>query len=116
MFLVCIQLAIIDWHVIKVFQPHICTSYSYCLSFILLCHIADWVIQLGPPTYKGYFYQYAVVSNKCKTILFVLARNVTEFKQSYEEEVIAKLKELGFTRFHNKPRETYQESDCVYVW
>ena len=79
------------------------------------CLITDWVIQLGPPTFEGDFYQYAVVSNKCKIDLFVVARNATEFRQSYEEGVLAYLKKQGFTRFHNKPRVVYQESDCVYV-
>ena len=47
--------------------------------------------------------------------LFVLARNVTEFKQKYEAEVFTKLKSQGFVDFYNEPREIYQGSDCVYV-
>jgi len=78
--------------------------------------ITDWVIQLGPPTYKGYFYQYAVVTGDCRGLyLFVLARNATEFKQNYEAEVLTKLESQGFTKFYNKPRESYQGNDCVYV-
>jgi len=77
--------------------------------------ITDWVIQLGPPTYKGYFYQYAVVSDSCNLNLFVLARNGTEFKQNYETKVFIKPKSQGFTQFYNKPRESYQGNDCLYV-
>jgi len=44
-----------------------------------------------------------------------LARDIAEFKQNYEEEVLAKLKEQGFTRFYNKPTETYQGNDCIYI-
>jgi len=77
--------------------------------------ITDWVIQLGPPTYKGYFYQYAVVTDNSDLNLFVLARNATEFKQNYETEVLTKLKSQGFTKIYNKPIELYQGNDCVYV-
>lgn len=47
--------------------------------------------------------------------LFVLARNVTEFKLTYETEVLAELESQGFTKFYNKPIEIYQGTDCVYV-
>ena len=78
----------------------------------LLC--VDWVVQLGPPTYTGGLYQYSVVSDYLLYSLFVLARNVTDFKVTYEEQVLAKLKEQGFTKFFDKPKETYQGKDCVY--
>ena len=81
---------------------------SYCL-------ITDWVVQLGPPTFKGNYYQYSVVSDPRKITLFVLARDITEFKQNYDEEVLAKLKEQGFTKFYNKPTDTYQGNDCKYI-
>jgi len=45
----------------------------------------------------------------------VLARDVAEFKLKYDDEVTAKLKEQGFTKFYNKPTETYQGSDCMYL-
>ena len=77
--------------------------------------LTDWVVQLGPPTYNGNQYQYAVVSNQWKFSLFVLARNVVEFKMKYDDEVTAKLKEQGFTKFYNRPTETYQGSDCMYI-
>ena len=79
------------------------------------CFISDWVVQLGPPTFLGNYYQYSVVTGPGKYGLFVLARNVTEFKQNYDAEVLAKLEEEGFSRFYDKPTNTYQGKDCMYV-
>lgn len=76
--------------------------------------LTDWVVQLGPPTYKGGLYQYSVVSDYLRFSLFVLARNVTEFKENYDAQVLAKLREQGFTKFFDKPKEIYQGTDCVY--
>ena len=73
------------------------------------------MIQLGPPTYKGNLYQYSVVTDSSDTNLFVLARNVTEFKLNYEAEVLSKLESQGFTKYYNKPRDIYQGDDCVYI-
>ena len=73
------------------------------------------MIQLGPPTYEGNLYQYAVVTGSSDIILFVLARNVTEFKVNYEAEVLSKLESQGFTKFYNRPRDIYQGDDCVYI-
>ena len=56
-----------------------------------------------------------MVSGPEKLDLFVLARNITEFKQNYDGEVLAKLKEQGFTRFYNKPTDSYQGKDCMYI-
>ena len=73
------------------------------------------MIQLGPPTYEGNLYQYAVVTDSSDISLFVLARNVTEFKLNYEAEVLSKLESQGFTKYYNKPRDIYQGDDCVYI-
>jgi len=78
-------------------------------------YFTDWVIQLGPPTYKGKFYQYSVVTDASNLNLFVLARNATQFKENYETTVLAKLEQQGFTKFYNKPSEIYQGDDCQYV-
>jgi len=75
----------------------------------------DWVIQIGPPTYKENFYQYSVVTDASNLNLFVLARNVTQFKENYEATVLDKLEQQGFTKFYNKPKEIYQGNDCEYV-
>jgi len=78
-------------------------------------YLIDWVVQLGPPTFNGTYYQYSVVTGPDAVSLFVLARDVTEFKQKYEEDVMAVLKQQGFTKFYNKPKETYQGADCMYI-
>lgn len=83
------------------------------LHQVCIIHL-DWVVQLGPATYKGGLYQYSVVTDELLYSLFVLARNVTDFKMTYEEQVLDKLKEQGFTKFYDKPKEIYQGSDCVY--
>ena len=67
------------------------------IKLLVYCLITDWVVQLGPPTFKGNYYQYSVVSGPGKYGLFVLTRNITEFKQNYDEEVLTKLKAQGFT-------------------
>ena len=77
--------------------------------------LTDWVVQLGPPTFNGTYYQYSVVTDPFSANLFVLARNVTEFKQKYDEDVTTILKQQGFTKFYNKPIETYQGNDCMYI-
>ena len=91
-------------------------SHNDILVVILThCVITDWVVQLGPATFNGYYYQYSVVTGPWRVYLFVLARNVTEFKQNYDHEVLTELKEQSFTKFYNKPVETYQGNDCIYA-
>ena len=105
-------------------SPYLSISYQLSLATKLLLisslalyyhHVTDWVIQLGPPTYQGYYYEYAVVTDRYDINLFVLARNVTDFKLNYDAEVLSKLKSQGFTKFYNKPRDIYQGTDCVYI-
>ena len=83
------------------------------LHWVYIIHL-DWVVQLGPATYEGGLYQYSVVTDELLYGLFVLARNVTDFKMTYEEQVLTKLKEQGFTKFYDKPKEIYQGNDCDY--
>ena len=85
-----------------------------CILYLTI-YAVDWVVQLGPPTFSSNQYQYAVVTDPCKLNLFVLARNVTEFKMNYENGVRMKLMKQGFTRFYNRPTETYQGNDCLYT-
>jgi hypothetical protein len=47
--------------------------------------------------------------------LFVLARDVSTFKDKYERLVLAMLKLHGFDRPINAPVETYQGNDCAYA-
>ena len=60
-----------------------------------------WVIELGPIVNNEY--QYSIVSDKNKLTLFVLARNVDEYYELYDNTVQRMLKTYGFTRDVNKP-------------
>jgi len=69
-----------------------------------------WIYELSEIVKEEY--QWAVVSDKYKLSLFVLARNVDEFHSIYNDKVLQILKDYGFTRIWNKPIETIQ--DCSY--
>ena len=70
-----------------------------------------WIIDLGPV--EDNEYKYSIVSDDKKLSLFVLARNVTEFQEKYDEIVLEKLDEFGFNNFINKPIPSNQ-TNCVY--
>lgn len=70
-----------------------------------------WVIELGPIINNEY--QYSIVSDNLKFSLFVLARNVTEYYSSYDDDVKKSLEEFGFNTKINKPMKMDQ-SDCDY--
>lgn len=75
-----------------------------------------WIILLGNATFYNETtqqYPYAVVSDGLELTLFVLARNVSEFKQYYEAEVYSTLNSIGYNKFWNEPIPTTQEG-CVY--
>ncbi len=72
-----------------------------------------WVYELGPATYNGTQYQYSVVSDPLKFTLFVLARNVSLFMETWAEGVLERLKANGFTGLLNTPILTVQEN-CTY--
>jgi len=73
------------------------------------------VIKLGPATYgKDGQYEYTVVSAPKKLLVWVLVRDVPEFKAKYEKEVLGFLKSNGFDWFYNKPRATFQGPKCIY--
>ena len=71
-----------------------------------------WILELGP--IENDQYQWVIVTNgKDQTQLYVLVRNVPEFEELYEDEVLSKVKDYGFTTFTNRPRKTNQEN-CGY--
>ncbi len=70
-----------------------------------------WVLQLGPTVKNEY--QYSIVSDPLHLTLFVLARNVTEFYETYNTPVLQFLEDQGFTGLVNSPVATPQEG-CVY--
>lgn len=72
-----------------------------------------WVAKLGPVNKAGQ-YSYSIVTTPWKALVWVLVRDVDEFKQLYDKEVKQWLKVNGFNWFYNKPRATYQGKDCIY--
>ena len=72
-----------------------------------------WVYELGPPTYNGTLYEYAVVSDPLKFTLFVLARNLTTFATTWASGVLQRLQDAGYTEFWNTPVPTIQDG-CSY--
>ena len=71
-----------------------------------------WVIEYGPIINNQY--QYAIVSDNLKFSLFVLARNVSEYYQLYDEDVKNSLDIFGFTNAFNKPI-VMDQTDCQYT-
>ena len=75
----------------------------------------DWVVKLGPASFgEKNLYQYAVVTDNFQIGLYVLARDVNNFRSQYDKEVLSWLAENGFTHFYNKPVATVQNENCLY--
>lgn len=72
-----------------------------------------WIYELGPATYNGSLYEYSVVSDPFKLTLFVLARNLSTFAETWASGVLERLKNAGFTRLLNTPIATVQDG-CTY--
>ena len=68
-----------------------------------------WVIELGPVVNN--YYDYAIVSDNKAISLFVLCRNVTEFFNTYNEDVLTSLQDFGFTKPWNSPK-LMDQSNC----
>lgn len=71
-----------------------------------------WVLALGPVN-KEQLYEWSIVSDNISQFLFVLARNIDDFNEKYKDQVLNKVKELGFTG-RKEAIPTYQEGDCIY--
>jgi lipocalin len=70
-----------------------------------------WIYALGP--IEGDQYQFSVVSDPVHLTLFILARNLTDFADRFQTEILANLTAAGFTGFLNTPEATVQEG-CSY--
>lgn len=70
-----------------------------------------WVIEIGP--LLNNLYAYSIVSDDKKLSLFVLTRNVTEYYETYDDEVLKSLSNFGFTNIFNKPK-TVSQVNCDY--
>ncbi len=75
-----------------------------------------WIIMLGPLANEtNSLYPWAVVSVPFGLDVFILARNVTEFEEMYEEEVLGLVRDRGYTYPLNMPIKTFQsETECNY--
>ncbi len=74
-----------------------------------------WIVRLGEIDSQTGKYQWAVISDPIGVNLFILARNVDEFRDRYESQVILEVEMLGFRFPFNRPRKTYQSTaDCQY--
>ena len=71
-----------------------------------------WVLELGPVVNDEY--DYAIVSDDNQLSLFVLVRNVTNFFELYNDDVMDTLVEMGFTKKINEPMLIEQYTECVY--
>lgn len=56
-----------------------------------------------------------MVSSPLLYNLFILARDVEQFRTEYKDEVLDLVTKLGFTRTYNRPLETYQGEACKYA-
>lgn len=71
-----------------------------------------WIIAVGPVIDDRY--EWAVVSDRDQSSLYILARDPAQFKELYEEEVLAMCEDMGFTTFFNRPLCTNQLFLCSY--
>ena len=70
-----------------------------------------WVIKIGPIINDEY--QYSVVSDPYMLGLYVLARNIDEYYQNYNDEVQEFLNETGFRTLYNTPIQVIHDG-CEY--
>lgn len=70
-----------------------------------------WVVKIGPVIDNEY--QYSVVSDPYMLGLYVLARNVTQYYELYDEEVQTFLEENSFTSIYNSPIQIVHDG-CDY--
>jgi apolipoprotein D and lipocalin family protein len=70
-----------------------------------------WVLDLGPMSND--LYDYAIVSDRFTSILYVLARDPVTFHEKYGADVQAYIEDLGFTG-RKAYREVVQGGECVY--
>ena len=70
-----------------------------------------WIIELGPVVDNKY--EYSIISDDKRITLFVLARNVEDFYNKYDNEVKEKLNKLGFNKKINEPIEM-EQNNCDY--
>lgn len=86
-------------------------------------HFPYWILEVGGLSpYKTCYtgvtscYAWAIVSDPIRSSLFILARDVDEFKSKYESTALAIVKAKGFDLLYNSPIEVFQSStECTYA-
>lgn len=74
-----------------------------------------YVIKLGPQTFgSDNWYEYAVISEPTRLNVFVLARNMTDFKLRFDKEVTDFLQAEGYNPPNNPYVEQFQGPQCIY--
>jgi len=77
----------------------------------------DWVLALGPDAYEKdgkKFYSWSIVSDPLRLLLFVLVRDLEDLV-TYELSIKARLYEIGFKHFYNRPTVIRHDASCKYV-
>lgn len=72
-----------------------------------------WIYSLSSINTDNKLYDYAIVSDPFQFTLFVLARNVTNFYNQYNDEVLEYLQINGWNTTLNSPIKIIHES-CIY--
>lgn len=71
-----------------------------------------WIVALGETNDDG-LYKWSVVSDPKQRSLYILVRDVEDFRANDQDDVLDMVKDMGFTNFLNKPLSTNQD-DCDY--
>lgn len=71
-----------------------------------------WIYELGPINNETIGYEYSIVSDPFQLTLFVLARNVTEFNEKYNNDILEYLKINGWNSTLNSPKLITHEG-CI---
>jgi lipocalin len=75
-----------------------------------------WILALGrKEDSPDGLYPWVIVSDEIQGVLFISARNVSEFNARYKHHVLQMANDKGFDMPTNSPIETYQdEKRCKY--
>eukprot|EP00466_Bigelowiella_natans_P010595 jgi/Bigna1/134425/aug1.25_g9133 len=69
-----------------------------------------YICDVGADTYADYYYEYSIVTDKSGFSLYVLARDVDQFGEKFDQEVQEKLKALGYSGIIWGPMKNNQTS------
>ena len=124
----CVSVKLWIWKKLSVYLWADGEELRHVTDFILkFCVIfSDWVMQLGEV--RSYtvlneayeeeerdYYSYSLVTDKRRLAMFVLVRDVAEFREEFQEEALEFLYANGFDSPVNNPIECYHEDDCQYA-